>query len=66
MTTKVTIEAHCTEPKRVSVIISDNRKELDRAEKLKETFLLKDGEVAERFVYDDLEIFIQEIEHTPV
>jgi len=57
MTTTVTIDAHLSEDKEVQVLIIDVG-----SEDAIEEFTLQDGESAERYVYDDRKIMIQEVE----
>lgn len=53
MTTTVKVEAHCTSDKEVLVVIHS-------AEKYIESFVLQDGEKAERVVFDDRYIIVRE------
>lgn len=52
MTTTVKIEAHCSSDKEVFVSVADGGSG--------ETFVLQDGESAERYAYDDREITVKE------
>jgi len=55
MTTTVTIHAHCADTKRVFVKITDKASQVDV-----ESFILQDGEKADRVVFDDREITVRE------
>lgn len=55
MTTTVKVEAHCASNKQVVVTVR-NRQNGD----IKESFILQDGEKADRVVYDDLELVTYE------
>ena len=56
MTTTVIIKAHCAAIKEVKVVIKDNLTGTSV-----EDFTVQDGETAERYVYDGLEISAQEV-----
>lgn len=56
MTTTVTIKAHCSNAKQVVVTRTDHRREVDV-----EVFTLQDGEMADRVVFDDIDITIREV-----
>ena len=55
MTTTVKIEAHCSDNKEVSVNISEGTEDSGRV------FTLQNGEIAERYVYDERTISVREI-----
>ena len=55
MTTKVTVEACCSSDKSVSILISDERDNIER-------IILKDGESTDVYVYDDRVVHVREIE----
>lgn len=55
MTTTVKIEAHCASDKEVLVTVAGNY-DIDI-----ESFKLQNGEVAERFVYDERNICVREV-----
>lgn len=54
MTTTVKVFAHCSDDERVRVTV------MDGADRLEELFL-KNGEEAERYVYDGREITVREM-----
>ena len=55
MTTTVTIHAHCADTKQVAVKITDKASQV-----YVESFILQDGEKADRVVFDDREITVRE------
>lgn len=55
MTTTVKVEAHCASNKQVVVTVRNSV-----TGEIKESFILQDGEKADRVVYDDLELITRE------
>ena len=55
MTTKVTVEALCSDDKEVKIIIADTKTDTEHA-------TLQNGETKEYYVYDERQISVFEVE----
>ena len=62
MTTTVIVQAHCSSDKEVVVTLTNH----DHPDLPYEVFALQDGETAQRVVYDNRQITVQEVPKVPV